>query len=84
MCADFEHSQWPFTEQFTVARLFFWLDLLARPNRPKWDIEKNKENEMLVLIRTKKPKNGYWPDQTDRNLGIGQTEGAIKISRPLN
>ena len=26
------------------------------------------------MARPNRPKYGYWPDRTDRNLGIGQTE----------
>ena len=58
------------------------------------DIGQTEQTEIWVLARPNKPKYGFWPDRTDRNMGIrqtkqtkiaiGQTEGATQIfSRPL-
>ena len=40
--------------------------------------------EIWVLARPNRPKYGYWPDRTDRNMGIGQTEQTEKwvLARP--
>ena len=68
--------------------------VLARPNRPNFGIGQIKQTEIWVLARPNRPKYGYWPDGTDRNMGIrqteqtkiaiGQTEGATQFfSRPL-
>ena len=53
-----------------------------------------EQTKIWVLARPNRPKFGYWPDRTDRNMGIrqteqtkiatGQTECATQIfSRPL-
>ena len=57
-------------------------------------IGQTEQAEIWVLARPNRSKYGYWPDRTDRNMGIrqteqtkigiGQTEGANQIfSRPL-
>ena len=33
-----------------------------------------EETEKGVLVTQNRQKYGYWPDRTDRNTGIGQTE----------
>ena len=67
---------------------------LTRHCPDHWADRTDPRPEIWVLARPKRPKYGYWPDRTDRNMGIrqteqakvaiGQTEGAIQIfSRPL-
>ena len=57
-------------------------------------IGQTEQTKIWVLARPNRPEYGYWPGQTDQNMGIGQTgqneiatdqtEGATHIfSRPL-
>ena len=57
-CCEKQSTQKTFI-QFAENRLLFWLDLYAL----------NMGN-----YGPKRPKCGYWSDQTDRKLGIGQTK----------
>ena len=57
---------------YTIFRgpALIWLDLQAL----KLGIYQIKQAEIWVLARTNRPKFWYWPDRTDRNKDIGQTE----------
>ena len=38
------------------------------------DIGQTEQTKIRVLTRPNRPKYGYWPDRTDRNMYIGKTE----------